>query len=251
MAVEQPDLPTELEEAADASVIDDELYSHKRRLQAIHDAHDRCINVRNAVEDGRITGAISQQQGWRYYRGAIESLLMEVLPALQSDFLSLDRDYVHGVHLGSVTIEPPQSLVAFARDNMERLPAGATVPQPLTHEVIGLRQIIDLPSPLGHEFSVPVYDSRDSIDVRREQVTTEIPRDVLDEALQQIAHALEKSDMGLNVGQGRPHNSLGDDDGAWPWERDEALPHQVRDAVTEGRVTRDQLVGDGGESDGD
>jgi hypothetical protein len=194
------------------------------------------------VGERRIDGSISELQARRYYRSAVEALLIEVLPVLEHNDLDLSKDYASEHPLGTVTVRPPRDLVQAARSQLERLPPGATVPTPKEVEVEGLREVLDLPSPLRVTFSVALQDGRNSVSVRREAVTQELSRSVLDTALETAEAALEDADMGLSIGEGRPHNRLGDEDGKWPWERDDLLPHEIHDLVEDGKITADQIA---------
>jgi hypothetical protein len=227
---------------ADVSVIDDEHYSHKRRLRAIHDAQEHASEVRRVVEDQLISGGLTEQQARRYYRGAVESFIMEVMPVLRDDGLDFAEDYLDGVHLGTVTIEPPEEFVEFARAHVDRMPPGAGVPTPVAMPVVGLRDILELPSPLGKEFSCAIYDGRESTDIHRTQVTTELPRDILDSAFEETTQALEDADIGLKIGEGRPSNQLASEDGQWPWERDDLLPHEIHDAIERSELSKEDLM---------
>ena len=227
-------------ESGDSHVIDDAQYSHQRRLRAIHNAHDRVIQVRNAVEDRLISGQLNQFHARRYYRGSVESFLMEIFPVLRSDDIKLSKDYLRESDLGTVVIKPPQELVSFARGNIQRLAPGARVPTRKTTDVVGLRAVLELPSPLQHRFAVPVRKGS-GIETAGKVVQEELPRDVLDAAVQQAMEALDDAQMGLNIGEGRPHNSAGTEDGKWPWETDMVLPHEIHDALESGDITRDEL----------
>lgn len=226
--------------SSDSHVIDESHYSHTRRLRAIHNSHDRVLDVRNAVEDRLISGAISEYHARRYYRGAVEAFVMEVMPVLRSDDIQLSTDYAREVELGSVTIRPPEDLVRFARDNIDRMPPGASVPTPVRNHITGVESILTLPSPFTHRFSVTVKEGRDGVQVYSRDVQQELPRDLLDNAVQATTRALEDAQMGLNIGEGRPNNSMGSD-GAWPWENDELMPHHVHDAIASGNLTASDL----------
>jgi len=230
-----PDLTTE---GGDSHVIDEANYSHHRRLQAVHNARDRVMNVRNMVEEELISGTLSEFRARQFYRGAVEALILEILPILESDQIQLDQEYLEGVDLGTVTVEPPDWLVQHARENINRLAPGATVPTPVHEQVIGLRWILDAPSPLAHEFSVVTQHGKSGVDPESAVGQAEIPRDVLDNAVREAGKALEEAEMGLNVGEERPRNSLSVD-GKEPWE--EELPHEILDAYEEGIITK-QLV---------
>lgn len=224
---------------SNSSVLDDSHYSHTRRLRAIHNAHDRVINVRNAVEDRLITGEIGEYRARRYYRGAVEALIMQVMPVLESDQITFNTDYKNEVELGTVTISPPQALVQYARQNIDRLAPGSGTPTATTHTVEGLQSVLDLPSPLTEQFSVRV-EHGETIDGHTKTVQAELPRDLLDTAVHQVSVALEDADMGLNIGEKRPNNSLGQD-GQWPWESGGLLPHEITDALQNGDITQDDL----------
>lgn len=208
----------------DTTVIDEAKYSHKRRLRAIHNAHDRAIDVRNTVEEYLIQKSITELDARRYYRGAVESYIMEVMPLLRSDLLDLE-EYAEDVKLGTVTLTPPPELVEFARENIDRMPPGGSVPQPVSHPIEGLVSILELPSPLSKRFTVTLRAGGSGTEHRSEVVRTELSRKLLDTALQTTTEALEEAEMGLNIGEGKPRRSMGID-GKWPWEADGIeMPH--------------------------
>jgi len=125
---------------SDSHVIDESQYSHKRRLQAIHNARDRVMEVRNAVEERLIEGAISEYHARRYYRGAVESLIMEVLPLLRHEEVTLEEDYAEGVEVGQIRVDPPEALVEYARANVDRMPPGGSVPSTWERTIEGSRR---------------------------------------------------------------------------------------------------------------
>lgn len=93
---------------------------------------------------------------------------------------------------------------------------------------------------MAHRFTVQIKESRGVQTVSR-TVREELPRDVLDSAVQYSMQALGDAQMGLNVGEGRPHNNAGTGDGKWPWETDSVLPHEIHDAIESGDLTRKEL----------
>lgn len=222
----------------ESHVIDDANYSHKRRLTAIHNTRDRVIEVRNAVEEALITGSMSEFRARRYYRGAVESLIMETRPILESDQITLSKDYLGEVELGEVVVDPPQWLVNHARENITRLAPGQSVPQPQRITVTGLKKILNAPSPIARSFRVVTRAGKNGVDVKRGTSQTELSRDLLDQAVQQTVKALEEAEMGINIGEERPHNSLSVS-GKKPWE--ELLPHEVVDAYEEGALTKEDV----------
>jgi hypothetical protein len=168
----------------------------------------------------------------------VEALILEILPILESDQIRLDRDYLEGADLGTVTVEPPDWLVQHARENINRLAPGATVPTPVHEQVQGLRWILDAPSPLAHEFSVVTQHGKSGVEPKSAVGKAETPRDVLDNAVRQAGKALEEAEMGLNVGEDRPHHSLSEG-GQKPWEK--VLPHEVIDAWESGVLDKEAL----------
>lgn len=243
MATHAPDSTTQPGDkpAAEAAVIDEEQYSHKRRLQSIHNAQERVVEVRNVVEDQLIAGQVSKRQARRYHRGAVEAYIMEAMPVLRSEELSLSQDYLNEVELGEVTIEPPSEFVAWARERVEQMPRDASVPTPVGWKITGLRSILELPSPLAYDFSVAVHDGKNSVDIHTRTVSQELPRDLLDAAFEETTQALEEAEIGLNVGEGRESNMLGHA-GQWPWERDDILPHQLHDLIEQGDISASEIA---------
>jgi len=224
----------------ESSVIDDQEYSHTRRLRAIHNAHDRVLKVRNAVDDRTISGQLDDFHARRYYRGAVESFVMEIMPVLESNEIGFREDYAEGVELGTLTITPPEGLVGFARQHIRRLPPGAEVPTADEIHVEGVQSVLDVPSPIRRTFSVPVARRHD-VEVVTRVVEQELSRDILDSCVQYGMRALEEASIGLNVGTGRPRNNAGTGDGEWPWETDKVLPHEIHDAIESGDLSRDEL----------
>jgi hypothetical protein len=182
-------------------VVDDEQYSHGRRLRAIHNAHDRTIDARNAVEERLTSGRISEYHARRYYRSAVESFILTILPVFEREDIGLKRDYANEVKLGEVVLHPPEDLMQYARANVRSIPPGGGVPEPIHEAVVGLRDVLDLPSPLTQTFAVAIQHGPDDVQVYRRQVSEEIPRDVLDRAVQACAQALDDAEMGLNIGE--------------------------------------------------
>lgn len=230
-----PDMPID---EGDSHVLDEANYSHQRRLRAVHNARDRVMEVRNMVEEELISGTLSEFRARQFYRGAVEALILEIIPVLESDQIRLEDDYLEGVELGTVTVQPPQWLVDYARENINRLAPGASVPSPVSEQVTGLRWILDAPSPVAHEFSVVTQHGKSGVDPKSAVGRAEIPRDVLDNAVRQAAKALEEAEMGLNVGEDRPHNSLSEG-GKKPWEK--VLPHELIDLWESGVLDKEAL----------
>lgn len=189
-AAEAPDKTTR--------VIDEESFSHQRRLHAIHDGHDRVIEVRNAVEERLIEGAVSEYHARRYYRSAIESFLMELLPLLRNEDVELEKDYADGVEVGEIVVEPPEDLVGFARANIDKLPPGGSVPTTYSATIEGLSTILDLPSPLRRQFSVAIHTGAGVERVSR-SVEVELDRRLLDSAFHIATEAMEEAEMGLKI----------------------------------------------------
>lgn len=182
---------------SNSTVIDPENYSHTRRLQAIHDARSHVVHVRNSVEDALIQRTVSEHDGRRYYRGAVEAFLLEAMPVFRADVDFAD-EYMEETHLGDVTLSPPEWIVSYAEDNIGRLVPGAQVPTPRQIPVYGLEDILSLPSPLSLTFSVAV-DRGGGIEPQTATVQTELPRDVLDAAVQTADQALNEANIGLQI----------------------------------------------------
>jgi len=196
--VTQSSEPTSEASDRKTRVVDDESFSHQRRLHAIHDGHDRVIEVRNAVEERLIEGVVSEYHARRYYRSAIESFLMELLPLLRNDNVELEKDYANGVEVGEISVEPPEELVSFARANIDRLPPGGSVPTTWTVSIDGLSTILDLPSPIRHQFTVAFHTGGGVEQVNR-SVEVELDRRLLDSAFHIATEAMEEAEMGLKI----------------------------------------------------
>ena len=234
---EQPAAGVDID-GPESHVIDEADYSHHRRLKAVHNARDRVMEVRNMVEEELISGTLSEFRARQFYRGAVEALILEILPILESDQIRLEDDYLDGVDLGTVTVQPPQWLVKHARENINRLAPGASVPTPVSEQVTGLRWILDAPSPVAHEFTVVTQHGKSGVDPESAIGRAEIPRDVLDNAVRQAGKALEEAEMGLNVGEDRPHHSLSEG-GQNPWEK--VLPHELIDLWEAGVLDKETV----------
>jgi hypothetical protein len=179
-------------------VVDEENYSHTRRQKIIEDKREHAIDVRTDARGQQIAGEISKTESLQYYRGALESYILQIIPVLRRDDIDVEDDYLEATELGEVTFTPPSELVQFAEENIERLVPGSKIPRSETYPVKGLVSIVEMPSPLSHEFSVSI---RDGGDIRTESVVVEheLPQSVLDKAMEVADQALDEVNIGIEV----------------------------------------------------
>lgn len=212
MAAEKGELPDdEIEpEPTETAIVDDENYSHSRRQQSLADGRERAIEVRTEARGQMVSGQLAKKQARQYYRGAVESYLLEVIPVLQQDDIDLEKDYLEGVNLGTITFEPPAELVQYAEDNIIRLAPGSTVPTARSVPVEGLKRVLSLPSPLSQTWSVVVEQSGGP---NREVARTvrELPLSVLDQVMQTTDEALNELDIGMKVDEKEQQTKITDD----------------------------------------
>lgn len=180
---------------------DGEESSHDRRKRLLEDLREHAINVQLDVRSRQARGQITTQQARIEYRGAVRQYLRETFQILQRDDVTLSKDYLGGVKLGTVTFEPPAELIALAEQHMGQLAPGEQVPTQVTKSVIGLRSVVDLPSPLTHTFTV-AYRQGGSIQTQRRTVETELSEQVLDAAVEQADAALSEVELGVQVDEG-------------------------------------------------
>lgn len=180
---------------------DDEHSTHTRRKRLLEDLREKAISDRMEAHAQQVSGQISQSQARRYYRGSVSGYLKEVFQAISADEVSLQKDYEHEVYLGEVVFEPPDALVQFARDNMHRLLPEQTVPSPVKMDIVGLRQITQLPSPLSYTFTVD-YRSGGKMETKASTVETELSQRVLDNAIEEANEALSEVGVGLDINEG-------------------------------------------------
>jgi len=190
----------EEEQGQPSGIVDKEDFSHNRRQQLIEEYRERTFQIRTEAHGQLVAGNLSQRDARRYYRGAVESYLLQVLPVLERDDIEWSQNYLHAVDLGTVEFQPPEALVTYARENVIRLPDGQSVPTPTVRSVTGLRSILDLPAPLSVRYSVVVRDGG-GLNRADEIVTKEIPRSIMDSALQLTDKALADADLGINIGE--------------------------------------------------
>jgi len=189
---------TEVSVEPTSTVDDEENYTHSRRQQALEDAREHALDVRTDARGQYIEGYIDSRAQLEYYRGAVEGYVLQAAPILERTELALSEDYLEGFPLGSITFEPPQELVDIGRDNIGRLAPGAQIPTPTSFDVIGLQDILQLPSPLSTEFGVTLLRNGDE-DEHTATVTAELPQTVLDRALQVTDMALAEADIGVQL----------------------------------------------------
>lgn len=221
-------------------VIDESHYSHGRCLRSVHDIREEVQTAKAALNEATLYDKTTQHRARRYYRGEVERFIEEVLPLLKHDGLDFQHDYLEGVKIGTVRIEPPNDLVKFARSNIDRMPPGGSVPTPWQTEIYGLKTILELPSPITRQFSVAIHTGG-SVETVSRTVQSEVSLRLLQSAFRATRQALEDADMGFLVGEGRPRNSLGSGERADPWSNDTLLPHEIRDAVENGDVSTEEL----------
>jgi hypothetical protein len=180
---------------------DGEESSHDRRKRLLEDLREHAINVQLDVRSRQARGQISTQQARTEYRGAVRQYLRETFQILQRDDVTLSADYLGGIELGAVTFDPPRELVALAEQHLGRLAPGEEVPTRATKQIVGLRAVVDLPSPLTHTFSV-AYRQGGAIRTERRTVKAELSEQVLDRAVEQADAALSEVELGVQVDAG-------------------------------------------------
>jgi hypothetical protein len=223
-------------------ISDEENYSHQRRLQAIQDAREFVVETRNRVENATAAGNLTRTKALQLYRSALESYIIQIMPVLESDEIEFSEDYKTGVPLGTVELAPPEEFQEEARGKIDQMPPGAGVPTAVTYSVEGLETVLKLPDELGKEFSYACYTGREMPEIYREQVSKQVPKEVLDNGVYYANRALEEAELGLKMGEGRPSNQLASEGGQWPWERDDVLPHEIHDAIESGEISPQDLA---------
>lgn len=190
-------------DAPDVVVDDEENYTHARRQQIIEDCRAHAIDIRTEARGQQIVGQISDRDQRRYYRGAVEAFVLQVIPVLtqlDEDNSGFAQSYLDDVELGEVVFKPPEDLRRFAESNIQRLTPGASVPTRTSVPVRGLRSIVEFPSPLSRTFSVSLHDGG-RIRSESRVVEEELPRGVLDSAMEMCDRALATADIGLKLGK--------------------------------------------------
>jgi hypothetical protein len=186
----------------DKQIVDEDNQSHKARQQTLQRTRDELIETRKDAHMEMIAGSLTKPQARQIYRSAVDSLLIQLNPILERH--ETDEDYLTGVALGSITFEPPDELVEYARDNIIRLPDGVTVPTTETVTITGLKQLHELPVTLGRSWTVATVKGTRH-EERSRTVQTTVPFDVLDEATQQADNAMHDLGLGFEI----------DDDDEW------------------------------------
>lgn len=186
--------------ATEHAILDDENYTHSRRQKLIEDKREHAIDVRTDARGQHIAGEISESEALQYYRGALESYVLQIIPVLKREDIEFEENYLTDVKLGELRFEPPAELVEFAEENIQRLVPGSSIPRSKTIPICGLKSITDLPSPLSKTFSVSVR-KRGDIQSPSRTVEQELPWSVLDTAMETADRALEDAQLGIKVGE--------------------------------------------------
>jgi len=180
------------------AVVDEENYTHNRRQQLIEDYREQALEVRTEARSQVIAGQVGYRQARRFYRSAVESYLLQLVPVLRRDDVEFDRDYLAGIELGSVHFEPPEDLVEYAEENLVRLPDGESVPTAKRIDLVGFEDVLNAESPITVPFSVSTLKGH-KIETEDAHVQREIPETILDEVLQKADEALNEIDIGIKT----------------------------------------------------
>jgi len=206
MAVEdtQSNVPTprvEIEEPA-SKVVDEERETHSRRKRLIEEYRERAYRVRTEANSMAISGRLGDNELRRLYRKHVETYLLQTVPLLTRDEIRTDTimRILSEQPLGEVRFEPPERLSKYAQRHLARLPPGAGVPTPKTVSVVGIQDIVRLPSPLTVEWSVSMQ-TRDGVSTQTASKQQELPQHILDTAMQLTDKALAAADMGVDIEQ--------------------------------------------------
>jgi hypothetical protein len=188
---------------------DDEFSTHKRRKRTLEDLREQAISTRMEVAGRLADNHISERQARQNYRGAVSQFLHEVFTIIDADGVELSEGYQEDVPLGTVTFEPPQDVVDFARDNPDKLLPDESIPRPVTHNVAGLRSVTQLPSPLSQVFVVN-YRQGGDIKAKRGTAKTDLSMSVLDTAMEQATKALNEVGVGVELDEGEQQTKITD-----------------------------------------
>jgi len=183
-----------------SAVVDEENFSHNRRQQLIEDFRQRAFEIRDDAHAEQVAGNLTESAARSYYRGAVESYILQAQQVLETENIEWRDEYLQGAKLGDLVFQPPDALVKFARENIMRMPPGARIPSQKTVSIIGLKDILQAPSPVSVKFSVVLKTQR-GIRQEEDSVSKELPRSVLDSAVQMVDRALDDADLGIKVGE--------------------------------------------------
>lgn len=189
---------------------DDEHSTHQRRKRTLEDLREQAISTRMQVSGQMADGVLSERQARQNYRGAVGQFLHEVFTVIDRDDVELSTDYQHGVTLGTITFEPSERIVDFAQSHTKKLLPGEGVPSSVSHEVVGLRSVTQLPSPLAHTFTVN-YRQGGNIESQQDVVKTDLSLQVLDNAMEQATKALGEVGVGMQLDEGEQRTKITDE----------------------------------------
>lgn len=181
-----------------SQVTDLDQLSHQEKQALLEKSRERVLEVRTEARGRMAAGKLSRMQARQYYRGAIETLLIQLNPILERH--ETGENYLEGVNLGTINFTPTEELVEYAEDNIIRLPKGCKVPTPKTVEIDGLRSIIELPSPLQVSWQVTV-DKKGGPEQKKSAEQKEIPFAVLDSTMQTVDRAMNDIGLGYEIDQ--------------------------------------------------
>jgi len=199
----QPDLQIREDADSDQS-------THTRFIRVLNELREEAIAVRMDIAGAQAAGQVSELEARQNYRGAVAQYLREAFSVLARDDVDLERDYLDGVQLGTVTFHPPDSLLQWCDNNRTKMLPGETVPQPQTAAVEGLRDVTDAPSPLTRTFTVN-YRQGGDIEAKQETVHTELSLRTLDTAMELATTALGEVGVGIELDEGEQQTKIDDD----------------------------------------
>ena len=155
-------MPKEDERPPDPTLRDPEEYSQTKRIQEILNRRRETLDIRNQARREWAFGEINEAAALDVYRHEVETLIIDLWSKLRvdadSEIAETATEYLHEVDVGTLRIDPPESMPTAPND--ERLAPGADPVSPRAVTMQGLNFLFDYPDGVQVQFQARVRTPR-------------------------------------------------------------------------------------------
>lgn len=151
-------MPESDDRPAEPTLRDPEEYSQTKRIQEILNRRRETLDIRNQARREWAFGEINEAAALDVYRHEVETLVIDLWSKLRvdedSDMAETAQHYLHEVEIGTLRIDPPESMPTTERD--DRLAPGAEPVSPRAVRMQGLNFLFDYPDGVQVQFQARV-----------------------------------------------------------------------------------------------
>jgi len=198
-------------------ILDEEGTVHEKLKERIIQARDRVDNYENHVFIEATTDPEIQlrpNERVAIWGTSVKQYLRTIEPVLRSDEVTHSNKYYQQVHIGELTLYPPETdgydFQRAARMNADDttirraldLPPGTDLPQPTNRTFQGLQSIIEAPETLQSQWEVCVNNAGPppQHDYVYPQTQRTIPKQIYEDAVRHADEFRQQAGVGLDIG---------------------------------------------------